>query len=69
LQHVGVYLPNPVFSHGQLYVAISRITSSSGLRFLIYNNKGAPNNRTKNIVYREVFNDIHDAWLVPFHKL
>jgi len=33
LRHVGVYLPKPVFSHGQLYVSISHVTSPSRLKF------------------------------------
>ena len=32
---VGVYLPNPVFAHGQLYVAASRVGVADRVRFLV----------------------------------
>ena len=35
LCRVGCYLPEPVFSHGQLYVALGRATTSATVRVLI----------------------------------
>jgi len=34
IPNVGVYLPEPVFSHDQLYVALSRATARSNIRIL-----------------------------------
>ncbi|XP_038698800.1 uncharacterized protein LOC119996288 [Tripterygium wilfordii] len=58
LDKVGLYLPKPIFAHGQLYVALSRVTTYKGLRILIRNTTDEPMLYTKNIVYDEIFNNL-----------
>ena len=57
---IGIYLPSPVFSHGQLYVAFSRTTKMANISVHISN---IPNKQgelmpgrffTKNIVFKEL---------------
>jgi len=61
LSCVGVYLKKPVFSHGQLYVAISRVTSKQGLKLLILNEDEKCTDETRNVVYKEVFASLASA--------
>ena len=60
LSEVGLFLPRPVFSHGQLYVAISRVTSKKGLKVLIVDKEGKPQSKTTNVVFKEVFNNLEN---------
>lgn len=55
LDKVGLYLPRSVFTHGQLYVAVSRVTSPGGLYILIDSDSGGSTNLTANVVFEEVF--------------
>ncbi|KAH7666932.1 DNA helicase protein [Dioscorea alata] len=58
LELVGLFLPKPAFSHGQLYVALSRVSSVEGLKVLILDDNGKNTNKTKNVVYKEIFDSI-----------
>jgi ATP-dependent DNA helicase PIF1 len=57
LSIVDVYLPSAVFSHGQLYVAFSIVTSPKGLRVLVENSPPFQD-YTPNVVYGEIFSQI-----------
>ncbi|XP_076927824.1 uncharacterized protein LOC143591528 [Bidens hawaiensis] len=58
LSRVGLFLKEPVFSHGQLYVALSRVKSRDGLKLLIFDKNGNVTNTTTNVVYKEVFREL-----------
>lgn len=58
VQNVGLYLPNPVFGHGQMYVAVSRVTSPTGLKIVTVDEDPSQNGLTRNIVYREIFENL-----------
>ncbi|KAG0711263.1 hypothetical protein GWK47_020984 [Chionoecetes opilio] len=45
--YVGVYLSTPVFTHGQLYVTLSRVGCADAVEVL------APRGMTRNVVYPE----------------
>ncbi|GJY15123.1 ATP-dependent DNA helicase PIF1-like protein, partial [Tanacetum coccineum] len=58
LSKVGLFLERSVFSHGQLYVAVSRVKSKKGLKVLCCDKDGKYCNYTTNVVYKEVLHQL-----------
>jgi len=61
LDKVGLYLSQPVFSHGQLYVAFSRVTSKANIKVQVLDTleqgnliNGSDKVFTRNVVYKEI---------------
>ena len=51
LEYVGLWLNEPLFTHGQLYVALSRVSSRKNIKISIPHNQ---NKTTRNVVYKNV---------------
>ncbi|KAM3383118.1 hypothetical protein P3S68_008693 [Capsicum galapagoense] len=58
LSHVGLYLKKAVFTHDQLYVALSRVTRRQGLKILTYDDEGEVSNEATNVVFKEVYRNL-----------
>ncbi|XP_052620975.1 uncharacterized protein LOC122194741 [Lactuca sativa] len=54
LKKVGLYLTNSVFTHGQLYVALSRATSPDSIKILLQQEDTLPFNCTRNVVFKDL---------------
>ena len=65
MQHVGLDLQVPVFSHGQLYVALSHCTHPRNVKVLFpehqngtRDNGNQNSNKTANVVFNEVLDGL-----------
>ena len=63
LERMSLFLPSPVFTHGQLYVALSRVSSPLSVHIFLPLPRSShnpttllPPNTTRNVVYTEVLN-------------
>ena len=57
LKKVAVWLENPCFGHGQLYVAILRVGCDDDIKLFIGKVEGYPKFTTRNVVYHELIEE------------
>ena len=55
LQNVGIYIRREFFSHGQFYVAMSRVRDIDAVKILF---KKENECHVRNVVYKEVLQDL-----------
>ncbi len=54
LKHLGLWLRTQCFTHGQFYVACSRVGQPESLKFALKMNSAGKNEDAKNVVFREI---------------
>ena len=54
LEKVSVWLENPCFGHGQLYVAASRVGDPNDIKMFVGQIDDFPKYSTRNVVYKEL---------------
>ena len=57
VKHIGLNLSSPVFSYGQLYVALSHCTHPRNIKVLFPDDQ--INTKTTNVVWTEVFRKLY----------
>ncbi|KAK8956524.1 hypothetical protein KSP39_PZI001308 [Platanthera zijinensis] len=60
IRQVGLYLPSPVFTHGQLYVALSRGVTARNTKVLVRDGfiPGHSGTYTRNVVFKELLSKV-----------
>ena len=61
MKRVGIYLDEDCFSHGQLYVAASRVGHPDRIRFAVRLDAATNTFRARNVVYHEALTALTHA--------